>query len=159
MRRDVGSDPRSLCSSRPLMQRCRGPVLQDQSPGHRFSVQLDKKEKAVYLVGQKTRLDYGPQGLGLGTPACALCFWCDQMIDEGKGGDESRRRFIVALSTDRTEEDKKKRKKSLVSLVSITRLKGQMGSQWGSLSGSHYWNRKGFFLFTYTQVIPGSSSL
>lgn len=54
---------------------------------------------------------------------------------------------------------KKIRKKSLVSLVSITRLKGQMESQWGSLSGSHYWNRKFFFLFTYTQVIPGSSSL
>lgn len=43
-------------------------------------------------------------------------------------------------------------KKSLVSLVSSTRLKGQMESQWGSLSGSHYWNRKGFFfLFTHTQ--------
>lgn len=41
--------------------------------------------------------------------------------------------------------------KSLVSLVSSTRLKGQMESQWGSLSGSHYWNRKFFFLFTYTQ--------
>lgn len=70
MRTDVGWDPCSLCSSRPLMHRCLGPVLEDQSPAW-FSVQPGKK-KAVYLVEQKTRLDYGPQGLGLGTPARAL---------------------------------------------------------------------------------------
>lgn len=60
---------------------------------------------------------------------------------------KKREHKSMELSTDRTEKDKK----SLVSLVSSTRLKGQMESQWGSLSGSHYWNRNFFFLFTYTQ--------
>lgn len=62
---------------------------------------------------------------------------------------EKREHKSMEGSADRAEKDKK----SLVSLVSSTRLKGQMESQWGSLSGSHYWNRKFFFffLFTYTQ--------
>ena len=50
-------------------------------------------------------------------------------------------------------------KKSLVSLVSSTRLKGQMESQWGSLSGSHYWNRKVFFSFyTHTKSVLEAAS-
>lgn len=56
---------------------------------------------------------------------------------------EKREHKSMEGSADRAEKDKK----SLVSLVSSTRLKGQMESQWGSLSGSHYWNRKFFFSF------------
>lgn len=78
--------------------------------------------------------------------------------EEGRGKEKVEKRaesgVIIKRRAKMHEAERRphwRGQKSLVSLVSSTRLKGQMESQWGSLSGSHYWNRKFFFLFTYTQ--------
>lgn len=131
------------------MQRCLGPVLEEQrQPGF-----LSHQTKKSGLSG-RTENQGGLRSSGTvsGHPCTCTVFlmWPDDRWRERKGW-EQKKVHGGAEHRPHWRGKKKKRKKSLVSLVSITRLKGQMESQWGSLSGSHYWNRKGFF-FLHTHM-------
>lgn len=111
-----------------------------------FCPTRQKKKKSSLSGRTENQAGLRSSGTGSGNPCMCTVFlmWPDDRWRERRGW-EQKKVHGGAEHRPHWRGQKKKRKKSLVSLVSITRLKRQMGSQWGSLSGSHYWNRTGFF--------------